>query len=87
MDIFDLAEQGGTLEVALARVQAPRCLVIGVETDFLFPIEQQEEIAMYLRRAGRAVRFAPMSSVQGHDSFLVDHERFCPAVGEFLSEV
>jgi homoserine O-acetyltransferase len=87
MDIFDLAEHGGTLEVALARVQAPRCLVIGVETDFLFPIEQQEEIAMYLRRAGRAVRFAPMSSVQGHDSFLVDHERFCPAVGEFLSEV
>jgi homoserine O-acetyltransferase len=85
MDLFDVAEHGGSLEAGLARVQAPDVLVIGVETDFLFPLDQQEELATLLSRAGRRVRFAPLASVQGHDSFLVDMDRFCPVIGEFLA--
>jgi homoserine O-acetyltransferase len=85
MDLFDVAEHGGSLEAGLARVQAPDVLVIGVETDFLFPLDQQEELATLLSRAGRRVRFASLASVQGHDSFLVDMDRFCPVIGEFLS--
>ena len=87
MDLFDAAEHGGSVEAGLARIQAPDVLVIGVETDFLFPIDQQEEIAAVLKRAGRRVRFAALPSVQGHDSFLVDMDRFTPVIAEFLSQI
>jgi homoserine acetyltransferase len=84
MDLFDVAEHGGSVEAGLRRIQARRTLVIGVETDFLFPIDQQEEIARVLAAAGRDVRLVRLPSIQGHDSFLVDMDRFCPVLGEFL---
>lgn len=87
MDLFDVAEHGGSVEAGLSKIEAAQTLVIGVETDFLFPIDQQEEIATVLRKAGRRVRFEPLASIQGHDSFLVDMERFCPVIGEFLAGV
>jgi homoserine O-acetyltransferase len=85
MDLFDVAEHGGSVEAGLGRI-ASRCLVIGVETDFLFPVEQQAEIASVLARAGRDVRFVVLPSIQGHDSFLVDYDRFCPPVAAFLAD-
>jgi homoserine O-acetyltransferase len=51
----------------------------------LFPIEQQQEIADHLRAAGPAVQFHAFPSLQGHDAFLVDHERFEPAIRQFLA--
>jgi homoserine O-acetyltransferase len=86
MDLFDVAEHGGCVEAGLGRIQARRTLVVGVESDFLFPIDQQEEIASVLQRAGRDVHLARLPSVQGHDSFLVDYDRFVPTVGSFLRE-
>ena len=86
MDQFDLAEHGGgSLAEAFARFGVRRALVLGVETDMLFPIEQQQEIADHLRAAGPAVEFHAFPSLQGHDAFLVDHERFEPAIRQFLA--
>jgi homoserine O-acetyltransferase len=85
MDLFDVADHGGSVEAGLARIQARRTLVIGVTTDFLFPLDQQEEIANVLKGQGREVQFTPLPSLQGHDSFLVDMDRFCPAIGDFLA--
>jgi homoserine O-acetyltransferase len=84
MDLFDVADHGGSVEAGLARVAARKVLVIGVETDFLFPIEQQEEIATLFGRLGREVTFARLPSIQGHDSFLVDMDRFRPVIADFL---
>jgi len=87
MDQFDLAEHGGgSLAEAFARFGVRRALVLGVETDMLFPIEQQQEIADHLRAAGPAVEFHAFPSLQGHDAFLVDHERFEPAIRHFLAD-
>ncbi|HEY0180501.1 MAG TPA: homoserine O-acetyltransferase, partial [Dokdonella sp.] len=45
-DWFDLAEHGhGSVEAALKRIDVERALVIGVETDILFPLTQQQQIA------------------------------------------
>ena len=85
MDLFDLADHGGSVAEALRRFTVERALVIGVETDLLFPIEQQQELADGLGAGGRDVAFARLSSLQGHDSFLVDMDRFRPLVAEFLS--
>jgi homoserine O-acetyltransferase/O-succinyltransferase len=85
MDLFDLADHGGgSASDALARFQVQRALVIGVETDLLFPIAQQVELAEGLRAGGREVEFARLPSLQGHDSFLVDMDRFRPTIGHFL---
>ena len=86
MDNFDLAEHGrGSLAAAFARFRVRRALVIGVETDMLFPVAQQREIADHLRAAGHArVEYHAFPSLQGHDAFLVDLARFEPAIGEFL---
>ncbi len=84
MDLFDLAEHGGSLEEAAARMDIRRALIIGVETDFLFPIEQQQALARALEEAGKEVVFAALPSIQGHDAFLVDRERFSEVVGTFF---
>ena len=84
MDEFDLAEHGGSLEAAFARLRDIRALVIGVETDILFPIHQQREIDAGLRAAGAQVEFQSFPSAAGHDSFLVDLPRFEAAIGGFL---
>ena len=84
MDLFDVAEHGGSVETGLGRIRAERTLVVGVETDFLFPIDQQGEIARILASAGRRVTMARLPSIQGHDSFLVDTDRFGPVIAEFL---
>jgi homoserine O-acetyltransferase len=85
MDLFDVAEHGGSDDKALKRLKLKRALVIGVESDILFPLHQQEALAEGLRRAGVQTEFQRLASKQGHDSFLVDMERFRPAVGEFLA--
>lgn len=88
MDWFDIADCGGAAGVdtlaALASIRVEKALVIGVQTDILFPLQQQEEIADGLRRGGVDARFLPLESPQGHDAFLVDFDRFGPAVRGFL---
>lgn len=87
MDWFDLAEYGGTVEAGIARMAVRRALVIGVETDILFPLEQQEQTAEALRATGAAVEFAALPSIQGHDAFLVDYRRFKPVVAAFMASL
>lgn len=85
MDLFDLADHGsGDLSFAASKIQVRRALILGVETDILFPFSQQEALASLLTGAGREVRLEKFPSIQGHDSFLIDIERFGPAVGSFL---
>jgi len=87
MDWFDLGEGcAGTTAQGLAGIRGlERALAIGVQTDILFPLQQQEEIADGLRASGSEATFLPLPSPQGHDAFLVDSERFGPAVRDFLA--
>ncbi|MBO6564981.1 MAG: homoserine O-acetyltransferase [Pseudomonadales bacterium] len=85
MDLFDVADHGGSVEVGLSRIGARRALVIGAETDLLFPIEQQKQIADGLRDGQREVTFHALPSIQGHDAFLVDMDRFRPILCDFFN--
>jgi homoserine O-acetyltransferase len=84
-DLFDAAEHGGSITAALSRVQALRISVIGTPTDFLFPFHQQRELAEQLGATGRDVELLELPSIQGHDSFLVDMDRFRPAIARFFA--
>lgn len=87
MDLFDLADHGGSVREALKRFTVERALVMGVETDLLFPIDQQQELADGLASGGTEVEFARLDSLQGHDSFLVDMDHFRPIIAEFLRKL
>ncbi len=54
MDRFDLAEHGGSFAAALQRGARRRVLVIGVESDMLFAIEEQAAIAAAFEQNARA---------------------------------
>ena len=89
-DWFDVAEYGTSgsadpVAAALARIEVQRALVIGVSTDILFPLTQQQQIADGLRAAGADVDFVALDSPQGHDAFLVDIARFGAAISGFLA--
>jgi len=98
MDWFDIGEYAPGREIGtppgpgdamagLARIRVERALAIGVHTDILFPLQQQEQIADGLRTGGADAAFLPLPSPQGHDAFLVDIERFGPAVRGFLASL
>jgi homoserine O-acetyltransferase len=86
-DWFDIAEHGqGSVKQGLGRIQLESAMVIGVSTDILFPLEQQEQIATGLRETGAEVEFVALDSPQGHDAFLVDIENYSRAIGRFLND-
>jgi len=88
-DLFDIAEHGGSVEAGLASIDADRILVIGVPTDLLFPVHQQREIAEIFTRQGhqdRQVEYVELDSIHGHDSFLVDMDKFRPPVKAFFDQ-
>jgi len=85
-DWFDIAEHGGgDAHTALARIDVEHALVIGVETDILFPLSQQQDVADGLQAGGAKVEFVALDSPQGHDAFLVDIPRFGGAIARFLA--
>jgi homoserine acetyltransferase len=60
-------------------------LVLGVQSDILFPVEQQREVADALRMAGNSrVSYYELGGVWGHDTFLIDEHNVGGAVKGFL---
>lgn len=84
MDRFDLAEHGGSFAAALQAVRAEAVLVLGVESDMLFRIDEQAAIAQAFEQSGVPTRFARLPSLEGHDSFLIDIPRFGSELRSFL---
>ncbi len=70
MDSHNIGIRYGSLQLALNRIDS-RCIAIGIETDMLFPIREQELIAKYVRGAS----FVAIKSVYGHDGFLIEVEQ------------
>lgn len=65
MDMFDVEEKIGDIQVPT--------LVMGAQSDILFPIQQQRELARALRAAGnKDVTYFELDSIFGHDTFLLD---------------
>ena len=63
-DLFDVAEHGASVEAGLSKVQIKRAMIIGVTTDFLFPVHQQRDLAEGLQKPGprRGIRRARLAA-------------------------
>jgi homoserine O-acetyltransferase len=86
MDRFDLARHGESNADALKRSRVEHALVIGVESDMLFAIAEQRSLSEDFKAAGVATRYAPLDCIEGHDSFLIDIERFGAEIRGFLED-
>ncbi|KAJ3413862.1 hypothetical protein HDV05_007383 [Chytridiales sp. JEL 0842] len=70
-DNTDAYHRGGLVE-GMSVIKVPT-LVLGVQSDILFPIWQQKEIAECLRLSGnKSVTYHELDAMYGHDTFLID---------------
>jgi len=83
-DLFDLAEHGGSIKSGFAKTKLERALVIGVRTDILFPLHQQQEVAEGLSAVCPDTTLVELDCIRGHDSFLVDMDAFRPVICDFF---
>ncbi|WP_225825550.1 homoserine O-acetyltransferase MetX [Streptomyces naphthomycinicus] len=80
MNAHDVGRDRGGVRGALARVGAP-ALVAGVDSDRLYPLAQQAELAAHLPGADR---LRVVESPYGHDGFLIETEQVGALVAELL---
>lgn len=85
MDLFSLGYEFPTYEQGVMRIKA-KCLIIGVSTDLLFPIDEQEAVYRVLRTSGRDATFNVLDSSAGHDAFLVEVDYFNQKLSRFLED-
>ena len=57
-----------------------KTLVIGITTDILFPLTEQELLAKYIPGA----EFRTIDSHFGHDGFLLEYEKISQLLNQFL---
>jgi homoserine O-acetyltransferase len=79
MDSHDVSRGRNSLEEALQRVQA-KTLVIGIESDILFPLQEQQLLADLIHGA----RFDTIHSLYGHDGFLLEFEHIERLIRDFV---
>ncbi|NEV92936.1 homoserine O-acetyltransferase [Psychroflexus sp. YR1-1] len=70
MDSHDVGRKRGGCEKALSGIQA-KTLVIGIQSDFLFPVEEQEFLARHIPDSALEI----IDSTYGHDGFLIEVDR------------
>lgn len=74
-----------SLARGLSRLTHIPALVVGVQSDILFPVQQQRELAECLRMNGNErVMYFEMDAPHGHDSFLIDVVNVGGALKGFL---
>jgi len=86
-DWFDVSEHGGSIYQGLRHINASHILITGVQSDILFPIEQQQALATTFTDLGKNVQFHAIPSLQGHDAFLIDEARFSPIMRDFMESL
>jgi homoserine O-acetyltransferase len=79
MNSYDVGRDRDGAEEVLADIEIP-ALVLGVQTDILYPVHEQEELTRLLPNAELQVLDAP----QGHDAFLIELDDLSERVTEWL---
>ncbi|WP_276502887.1 homoserine O-acetyltransferase family protein [Terrimonas pollutisoli] len=81
MDSHDVGRKRGGVEAALQKITA-KTLVIGIKSDVLYPIAEQE----YLQKTIRGAELLNIASDFGHDGFLLEYEKIEPALRKFIED-
>jgi len=78
MDSHNVGRGRGGIENALKRIKA-KSLFLGIESDILFPVEEQKYLAEHVEGAV----YDDIDSVYGHDGFLLEFEKLTATISRF----
>ncbi len=79
MDSHNVGRKRKSIEAALQAIKA-KSLIIGITSDVLFPLSEQEFLAEHIPNAS----YAAIDSHYGHDGFLVEDRKISRLVQTFL---
>lgn len=82
MDSHDLCRNRGTLRTVLQNIPIP-ALLVGINSDILYPPSEQKEIAGFLPRG----YYKEIKSIHGHDAFLIEFDQMIKLIRPFLQVV
>jgi homoserine O-acetyltransferase len=82
MDTHDVARGRGSYKTILNKVNIP-ILVTGIDTDWLYPVDEQKELARLLPQG----EYAEIKSSTGHDAFLIEFEQMNVIFTSFLTQI
>jgi homoserine O-acetyltransferase/O-succinyltransferase len=81
MDSHDLARgRASSLQEVLSTIEIP-ALVLGIESDVLYPLSEQEELAAGLPNGSLKI----IESEDGHDGFLLEQDQVARYIIDFMS--
>ena len=81
MDSHDTGRNRGGVQSALGKIKA-KTLVIGIQSDVLYPIAEQEFLQQHISGA----ELLTITSEFGHDGFLLEYEKIETALVKFIDE-
>ncbi|MEO6314529.1 MAG: homoserine O-acetyltransferase [Chitinophagaceae bacterium] len=81
MDAHNLGRSRASIPDALLQIKA-KTLVIGVASDILFPLAEQQYLANHIPAAA----YATIHSTYGHDGFLLEFEQISQCITAFLEK-
>ncbi len=81
MDTHDISRGRGSFEEVLGRLEIP-VLVIGIDSDNLYPTFEQKELAELIPQA----RYAEIRSRHGHDAFLIEFDQLNTHLRSFIDK-
>lgn len=79
MDSHNVGRDRGGVDKALSLIKA-RTLVIGIKSDVLFPIEEQQYLFRHIPKSA----FAELDSFYGHDGFLIETQDLTKIITSFF---
>jgi homoserine O-acetyltransferase len=83
MNSHDVGRNRKSVKVALGKIKA-KALVIGIDSDRLFPIETQQLIADNIGSELVGGKLHTITSDYGHDGFLIEHAKVGPLLAKLL---
>jgi len=86
MDQHDVGAGRGSASKALEPFRGPS-LCLGIDSDVLYPVHEQQEIADLLRANGNQSRYAEIHSPHGHDAFLIEWDQLARHIAPFIGSV
>jgi len=82
MDTHDVARGRENYSAVLGNLKIP-VLVIGIDTDLLYPINEQQELARLIPNS----EYAEIKSPHGHDAFLIEFNQLNKITKKFLNRL